>query len=151
MKKIVAAILFSLLASPAFANQIDCVAKWTDKATAMADAQAVLQTSLDGQGVRQWLASNVMEIQPWRDSQDTLDSDGNVVHHPLSGYFVLISLDHVMPALRDEPAIQVCIDRDKMNAGQGGFVLKSNVSNAILQDIRFGVFAGMNVPWGGLN
>lgn len=146
-----------LFPTAALADQYDYVLKFADKTTAMADATAVSQTYLDGQGVRQWATSNVVELTVWRNSQDTNggnDPDGNaiIVHHPLAGYFVLFSLPRVVPALVNHPAVQLVVDRDQMNAGTPGFVLASGVSNAILQDIRFSpVFAGMNPPWGSLN
>jgi hypothetical protein len=74
------------------------------------------------------------------------------VHHPLAGYFVMISLDHVVPALLNHAAVQLVVDRDMMNARQPGAVLKSTVGNVVLQDLRFSpVFAGMNPPWGNFN
>lgn len=127
--------------------QIDYFLKFASRAAAMADVVATMQTGLDDQGVKQWLASNCVEVDVWRDSQDVAG-----VHSYMSGFFVLISLDRVMVALRDHAAVQLVVDRDKMNARQPGFVLASGVSNAILQDIRISpVFAGMNPPWGAFN
>lgn len=132
-------------------SQCDAVLKFPDRATAMADAVVISQTYLDGQSVRQWLGQNVVECQIWRASQDTVDGLGNPVHHPLPGFFVLVSLPAVIPALLNHAAVQLVVDRDKMNAGQAGMVLKSGVSNAILQDIRISpIFAGMSPPWGAL-
>jgi len=133
-------------------GQTNYVLKFSSRAAAQADAVAGLETILDDQGARQWLASNSVEVTIWRNSQDTVDGSGNVVHTPLSGFFVLISLDRVVDALLNHSAVQLVIDRDKMNARQPGFILKSGVSNAILQDLRISpIFAGMDVPWGVMN
>lgn len=133
-------------------GQIDYFLKFSSRAAAKADAVAALETVLDDQGTAQWLLSNVVEVTAWRASQDTTDGQGNVVHTPLSGFFVLISLNRVVPALRDHSAVQLVVDRDAMNARTPGFVLKSGVTNLILQDLRISpVFAGMNPPWGNMN
>jgi len=133
-------------------SQIDYILKFADKATAVADAVAVLQTYTDAQSVKQFAQDHCLELTVWRNSQDTTDGSGNAVHHPLAGYFVLISMPGVIPAVLNHSAVQIVVDRDKMNAGQGGFLLANNIAGAILQDIRFSpVFTGMNVPWGGLN
>lgn len=127
--------------------QYDCVLKFASRAAAKADAVAMMQTVLDDQGVRQWLFSNCVEVDVWRNSQDVGDA-----HTLLSGFFVLISLPQVVPALRDHAAVQLVVDRDKMNARQAGAVLATGLSNAILQDIRISpIFAGMNPPWGAFN
>jgi hypothetical protein len=128
-------------------GQIDYFLRFASRAAAKADAVAVLETALDEQGTRQWLHSHCVEVAVWRDSQDV---DG--VHTYLTGFFVLISLNRVVAALRDHSAVQLVVDRDKMNARQPGFVLAAGVSNAILQDIRISpIFAGMNPPWGEMN
>ncbi len=128
-------------------SQIDYILRFASRAAAKADAVVGLQTVNDDQGAKQWLASNAVEVTVWRDSQDV-----GGVHTPLSGFYVLISLDQIVPALRDHAAAQLVIDRDMMNARTPGFVLKSGVSNAILQDLRISpIFAGMNPPWGSFN
>jgi hypothetical protein len=65
----------------ALAGQYDVVLKFTDKATAIADATAALQTFTDPQGAKQWLGSNVVELTVWRNSQDTTTTDGQGQHH----------------------------------------------------------------------
>lgn len=88
-------------------------------------------------------------ITIWRESQDTFDSDGNAVHTPLTGFYILVSLERAIPALRDLAAVQVVVNRDKAVERQAGAVIKSNVSNEILQDIRWSpVYAGSENPWG---
>lgn len=130
-------------------GQIDYVMKWADLATAKADVVASANMRSD---LADWLRDHCTEIQVWRNSQDTTDVDGNVVHVYLPGFFVLISVRRRIAAIENDVACQLGLDRDMMNARQPGFVLISNVSPAVLQDIRFQpVFAGMDVPWGGLN
>jgi hypothetical protein len=81
----------------------------------------------------------------WRASQDV-----NGVHTPLTGFYLVISLPNLVPALRDAASVQVVIDREKANARQPGAVIKSNLTTAVLQDIRFEpVFAGCDYPFGG--
>src|SRR4051812_42819408 len=109
-------------------GQIDYFLKFASRAAAKADAVAGLQTVNDDLGVNQWLASNCVEVTIWRNSQDTLDGQGNPVHTPLAGFYVLISLNHVVPALLNHAAVQLVVDRDAMNTRTPGFVLKSGVT-----------------------
>lgn len=117
---------------------IDYFLKFADEATALAALQQFTNRT-------DWpLDYCIPGIQLWRVSQDVAG-----VHTFLPGFFVLVSLRNLVPALRDLAAVQVVIDRDKGNAGQVGAVVKSNVSNLILQDIRIApVFAGINLPYG---
>jgi hypothetical protein len=88
-------------------------------------------------------------ITIWRDSQDVPDGQGGFIHTPLTGFFILVSLPNVLPALRDLAAVQVVVDRDLAKARQPGAVIKSNVTNAILQDLRWSpILAGSDNPWG---
>lgn len=129
-------------------SQIDAILHFADRATAMADAVVISQTYLDGQSVRQWLGQNVVECQIWRNSLDTLDGNGNPVHHPLAGFFVLISLPNVIPALFNHSAVQGVFDRDLINAGDVTGILKSPFTNAVLRDFRVSpLFAGMRPFW----
>lgn len=132
--------------------QIDVILKYASRAAALADL--VAQTNIDNQNVRDFLSDRAIpNLQVWRASQDVAgtDADGNptVTHNYLSGFFVLISLPRVVPALRDDAAVQVVIDRDKANAREAGAILKSTVGAAVLQDLRFSpVFAGADYPFG---
>lgn len=129
-------------------RQYDAILKFADKATAIADATAALNTYTDEQSLKQFAQDHCLEVTIWRNSQDTTDSDGNAVHHPLSGYFILISLDHVVPALRDHPALQVAFNRDLINADNAAGVLISPYSNTLLKDFRVSpLFAGMRPFW----
>ena len=127
---------------------IDYILRYADEATAKTALASRLKP--DDQGVLQWPGDYCLPgVQMWRQSQDTIDGNGNTVHAYLTGFYILVSLPIVLPALRDLAAVQVVVDRDKAVARQAGAVIKSNVSNAILQDIRWSpVYAGSNNPWG---
>jgi hypothetical protein len=60
-------------------------------------------------------------------------------------------LDNPPAALKNLAAVQVVLDRDKCNTRQTGCVVKSNVTNTVLQDIRMSpIFAGSDFPFGGM-
>jgi hypothetical protein len=121
---------------------IDCILKFTDRAAAISALQA--HAPVDGGGVRQWAQDHVLPVQVWRDSQDV-----GGVHTYLTGYFVLVALDNPPANLLNLAAIQFAVDRDLANARQAGMVLKSNVSQALLQDLRISpLFAGADWPFG---
>lgn len=120
--------------------QIDVILRFTSRAAAK-----------DDPAVRAYLRRNeadtdddfapdaiIPNVKVWRASQDV-----NGVHNYLAGFFVLVSLPRIVPALRDHDAVQVVINADT-NA-----VLRKTVSNAVMQDLRFEpVFAGSNYPFG---
>lgn len=124
-------------AAPAKADQYDAIVKFNTLAAAKADPDVQKFWNASG---GDWDRSGVIEVQVWRASQDVTgtDADGNptVTHTYLPGLFWLISLPRLVPALRDNTAIQVVLNRDKCRARVAGCVIKSNVSNAVLQDIR---------------
>lgn len=133
--------------------QFDAVLRFNTLAAAKADpdVQQHYNAILDF-----FAADRVARVDVWRASQDTVVPDGNggssIVHSFMSGVFLLISMPRLVTSLRDNAAIQLVLNRDKMNAREAGFVVRSTISAGILQDIRFGpVFAGMDVPWAGLN
>lgn len=143
-------------------SPIDYILRFTDAATAKADAQMLASAlGADDQGVKQFRADHCLVFAAvWRNSQDTTTTgtgpDGQQitvpVHHPMTGFFVLVSLQQIVPALRDHAAVQLVIDRDKLNARQAGMIIRSTVGAVVLQDIRFSpVFAGMDPPWGSLS
>ena len=133
--------------------QYDAILRWDSAAEAKADAIALAHSDPDELNVRQWMLDHVIpNVKVWRASQDTVDGGGNVTHNYLPGYYVLISATHRIPALEATGAIQLVINRDKMNAREAGFVVRSTVAPSVLQDIRFEpVFCGMDMPWGGLD
>lgn len=119
---------------------IDYILKFADEAT----AKTALASRLI---VNEWpLDHCIPDVKVWRASQDV-----GGVHTFLTGFFIIVSLGGIMPALRDLAVVQVVIDRDLAKARQAGAVIKSNVSNAILQDLRFApVFAGSDFPYGAM-
>lgn len=135
-------------------SQIDAIFHFASVAAARADPIVQQYMSRGDDGQLQFRGDlTVANVRVWRPSADVAgtDSDGNptVTHTYLTGFFVFVSADHVVPALRDHPALQVAVDRDKMNARQAGMVLKNNVTAPILQDMRFEpILAGMDPPWG---
>ena len=151
MMRVLSFLAALFFAGSAFADQIDVVLKFADRPTAIADATAVLDTYVDadGDGLRHFLPNHVIEnVKVWRASQDV-----GGVHTYLAGWFCLISLPSEQAAklapLQNHPAVTVVINRDKANAGQVGAIIRSTVSNAILQDLRMSpVFAGSDYPWG---
>jgi hypothetical protein len=117
---------------------IDCILKFTSKAAAL----TALANHTDGQD---WLPDHVLpDVKVWRTSQDVGD-----VHTYLTGYFVMISLPQAVPALNNIAAVQFVVDRDLANAWQPGMILKANLTNAVLQDLRVSpLFAGCDWPFG---
>lgn len=125
---------------------IDYFLKYADEAT----AKTALASRVRG---GEWPTEYcIAGVTIWRASQDTLAGNGGIVHTPLAGFFILVSLPNIIPALRDLAAVQVVIDRDLALARQAGAVIKSNVTNAILQDMVISpVFAGTDLPYGNMN
>jgi len=127
-----------------FADQIDVVLKFASRAAARSDP--IVSQHYD---VMQDLFAQdrvIPDLKVWRMSQDV-----NGAHTMLPGWFLLVSLQsgRVPDALRDHPAVQIVINRDKANARQAGAIIRSTVSAALLQDLRFEpMFAGSDYPWG---
>lgn len=139
MKKLF--LIFWLFSFPAFAGQIDYYLKFADEATALSALQNFTNRA-------DWPTDYcIPNIQLWRNSQD--NGDGS--HNYLNGFFVLCSFNRNVNAFTNLAAVQVVIDRDKANQRLAGGVIKSNVSNLILQDIRIApVFQGTDLPYGNM-
>ena len=125
-------------------SQVDAVLKFSSLAAAKADP--VVQRYYDA--VLDLFAESMLipNVKVWRASQDV-----NGVHTFLSGWYALISIETkgLPDDVKNHAAIQVVIDRDKANARQVGAIIRSTVSAALLQDLRFQpVFAGSDYPWG---
>lgn len=148
------ALATGLAVSPAWAAQIDVVVKFADLATALADPVVQQHVSTDAQGNPVFQGDHVIpDIKVWRVSQDvagtTPGPDGQtiptVTHTYLPGYFALISLPQIVPALRDHPAVQVVINRDTNTVIRRG----TGIGLALLNDMRFApIYAGATYPWG---
>lgn len=129
---------------------IDAVLKFTDLATAKADA--VAQGYMDGLHTLFNANQVIPDVKVWRVSQDVSGTDGQgnptVTHTFLTGWFCLISVVSIPNNLKNLAAIQFAYDRDLANARKP-CVLKSNLSAPLLADLRFSpVFMGANLPWG---
>ncbi len=131
---------------------IDGIFKFTSLAAAKADPY--VQTHMNA--LQTLFAEDriIPGLQVWRASQDVVGTDAEghpmVTHTYLTGWFMLVSVSRPIPlALQNHSALQIGIDRDMANARTAGMVLKSNITNAILQDLRFSpVFSGSDYPWG---
>lgn len=144
MRRFAAFLVCFLSIGAARADQIDVVLKFASLAAAKADP--VIQRHYDA--IQDLFAQDrvIPGLEVWRASQDV-----GSVHTLLPGWFLLISLEsgRIPAALRDHPAVQVVINRDRANARQAGAIIRSTVSQALLQDLRFQpVFAGADYPWG---
>lgn len=124
---------------------IDYILKFADEAAAKTALAARLKTG-------EWPSDYCLPgITLWRDSQDIPDGQGGFIHTPLVGFFILVSLDRILPALRDLAVVQVVIDRELARTRTAGAVIKSNVTNLVLQDIRFSpIYAGSDFPFGSM-
>ena len=92
----------------------------------------------------------IPNLQVWRDSQDVTDTNGNVTHTFLPGWYAMIALDRVIPALRDYSATVLALNRNRQLGDN--LVISKQFTNAILLDIRFSpVFAGSYYPFGGIS
>lgn len=153
MKRVLA-VLFLLISSPSYADQYAAIFRFNNWVSAKADTEIRKQmhTALNDIDL-DLLRDRAMEVNVWRHSQDVIGTDveGNQtrIHNYFNGATFIISLPFLIRELRDHPALQVVLNLNKCEAKIVGCVVKSNISNVILQDLRFSpVFAGMNLPWG---
>lgn len=158
MNRIVLAIALLLISPPAWADQFAAIFRFTGGWSAVRSDPDIQQYVLDNQQVRDLLRDRAIEINVWRHSQDTVSTgpDGEElrIHSYFSGAVFLVTWPRLIPALRDHPALQVVFNLDKCFTRQVGCVVRSNVSNTILQDLRFSPIVtlrgGENMPWGDL-
>lgn len=122
---------------------IDYFFKFATEAVAIADAAGSIYYSV---GDSQWNLYRVIPgLQIWRNSLDVAG-----VHTFLTGWYGVISLDSINNTLVNHAGLQLAIDREKSKAGQVA-IIRSNLTNAVLQDLRFQpVFAGSNYPFGNM-
>jgi cell division protein FtsI/penicillin-binding protein 2 len=118
---------------------IDCILRYADEATALA-ALDIAEDRIDSE----WLADHVMPVTVRRISTGL----------PIAGYFLWISVTieqaQKWQRLRDLPALQLVINRAKLNAREPGAIIKSTVGAAVLQDIMIEpVYMGCDFPFGG--
>lgn len=111
----------------------------------------VLSAHLDQ--LQAWRGSYVIPgVRLWRASQDVttvIDGTPSVLHSYMSGWSILIALQGVAPGLLGHPNLQFMVDRERAAARSPGMIVRSNVTQAVMQDLRFEpVFAGSDYPWG---
>lgn len=129
---------------------IDCVLKFTSEAAAIA--------ALPDDAPRGWLLDHcIAGITVWRKSQEVvgqitdpiLGLRSTTTITPLAGFFVLVAMNSLRPAVINLAQVQFAADRDMAAARIPGMVVKSNLTNTVLQDIRVApLFAGMDWPFG---
>src|SRR5262245_14131071 len=98
-------------------------------------------------------------VKAWRISQDVFTGSPPVFDHHvyLAGWFAILAMDEVIPAILNDNNLAFALDRDAANAAMAGesphppIVVKNNIG-AIINDIGCEpVFAGSNYPMGGWN
>lgn len=126
---------------------IDHVMLYATEAAAKADKER-LEEAGGISATDQWqLNQSIPDIRLWQPSKDTV-MDGKVVHTYLKGFYLMISLSHVEPLLRDTPSIFFILDRDAASRGEP-FVVFNDIG-AMISDIAFEPsFAGSKYPVGG--
>lgn len=120
-------------------GQIDVILKFDTEAAALA-----AQDLAEEKGGEAWSEDHVMPVTVTRISTGAV----------LPGYFLWVSLTREQAVrwqrLRDNPAVQLVVDREKANAREAGAIIKRTVSVALLQDIQIEpVYAGCDWPFGG--
>lgn len=129
---------------------IDCVLKFASEAAAIA--------ALPDDAPRGWLLDHCIPgITVWRKSQEVVGpiidpivgSVSTTTITPLVGFFVLVAMNALRPAVINLAQVQFAADRDMAAARTPGMVVKSNLTTAALQDIRVApLFSGMDWPFG---
>ncbi len=116
---------------------IDYILGFNNRANAKEDGPAASHFHIDTDA---WQADHTQEVRVTR------ISTGNDVP---PGFYVMISSSVPIAELLDHPALKIAIDRDKANARQAGAVLRTTLSNPVLQDVVINpVYAGADFPWG---
>lgn len=104
-----------------------------------------------------WDMANVIpDVKAWQDSAQggllggILGTVTGLVF--LSGYWTWISLTAVPHDVTNLLAVQLCYDRDALNAKQAKSIYKTSLGLTLLNDIRASpVYQGADVPWGSLS
>lgn len=107
-----------------------------------------------------WDQANVIpNVSVWYDSQ-SVTTVGNLLNGIvgtvvtpvlLSGFFCWVSLTSVPKAQTMMPQMQLCYDRDALNARKPKSIYVANLTFALLNDVRATpVYHGADVPWGQL-
>lgn len=129
-------------------TQIDYFGRWTDEQAAKQDAYRLRQYfgTDGGTTVTDWYLHQFLpNVKVWRPSQDT-DTPPNVVHTYLTGWFGILSLDHIETVIINDNSLAFALDRNGPP-----YVIKNNIG-AVINDIAVSpIFAGSHYPLGGIN
>jgi hypothetical protein len=126
-------------------TQIDYFCRWSDEAAAKQDADRLANYfghPLVSDWRKNWFLPNVTA---WRPSQDT-GTPPNVVHTYLTGWFGILSLDHIEDVILNDNSIAFVLNRDGPP-----YVIKNNIG-AVINDVAVSpIFAGSHYPLGGIS
>ena len=129
-------------------TQYDYFAKWANEAEAKQDAYRLRQYfgTDGGTIVKDWYLHQFLpNVQVWRPSQDT-GITPNVVHTYLTGWFGILSLDHIENVIINDNSLAFALNRDGPP-----YVIKNNIG-AVINDVAVSpIFAGSHYPLGGIN
>ena len=123
---------------------IDYFCHWTDEAAAKQDAKRLRQYFglEDSSLVTEWFLHQFLpNVKAWRPS---LDVGG--VHTYLTGWFGILSLDHIEDVIYNDNSVAFVLARDGPP-----YLLKNNIG-AVINDLAVSpVFAGSHYPIGGIS
>ncbi len=137
-------------------TQIDYFCRWASKDEAKQDALRLRQyfgvdasggTAADGSAiVRDWYMHQFLpDVKAWRPSQD-IGAPPNVVHTYLTGWFGILSLDHIENVIINDNSLAFALNRDGPP-----YVIKNTIG-AVINDLAVSpIFAGSHYPLGGIN
>lgn len=126
-------------------TRVDYFCRWSDEQAAKQDA-ARLQNYFGTPISTNWLLHQFLpNVKVWRPSQDT-GTPPNVVHTYLTGWFGILSLDHIEDVIINDNSLAFALDRDGPP-----YVLKNNIGNIITDVAVSPLFAGSHYPLGGIN
>ncbi len=118
---------------------IDYFFKWTDEASAKADALILAQKYYNQVGTA-WSQDLVLpNVKAWRPSQDV-----GGVHTYLTGWFAIVAWPTQVSVLLNASALAFALDRNGPP-----YIIKNNIG-AIINDVGCApIFAGSHYPIGG--
>ena len=130
-------------------TQYDFFAKWNSEAEAKQDAYRLRQYfgTDGGTIVKDWYLHQFLpDVKVWRPSQDVHNPDGTVTHIYLTGWFGILSLDHIENVIINDNSLAFALNRDGPP-----YVIKNNIG-AVINDVAVSpIFAGSHYPLGGIN
>ncbi len=129
---------------------IDYFAKWNTVQEAKQDAYRLRQYfgTDGGTMVNDWFLYQFLpNVKVWRPSQDVITGTPPVVVHTyLTGWFGILSLDHIENVIINDNSLAFALNRDGPP-----YVIKNNIG-AVINDVAVSpIFAGSHYPLGGIN